>query len=106
VSSATLLYVLQSQGWHVSSQVERFFENLAGNYVPLKFARNMMASVLKNVWLGTLLFEQKVIILDLCLGVLVKDRNPIKAIQYFVNNLTRLLQYLDNRITKEIPIWG
>jgi tetratricopeptide (TPR) repeat protein len=73
LNAATLIYTLQKQQWQVS-KVAKVFERLAGPDTSEVSAIKVLADCVREVWTNTsILWEQKLMIMDLCLRTLARQ---------------------------------
>ncbi len=91
INPKLLIYVFKKNALHVNADVEEVLNTLRGPSSNENDAVRIIAEGLRELWLSTLLLEQKLFVLDHCLRVLVANRVAPIVLQ-------KLYHYLDRRL--------
>lgn len=110
LSAVTLVHLLESQDWHVSNDVAKVFQLLAGPDTSEGTAVDVLANFIGEIWPRRLLRERKLMILDLCLQVLVTNRLTMRILPRFRHALQRqqrlmLVPWYLSEIESQIGLW-
>ncbi len=105
---ATLVHTLEAQSWHASGEAERVFRVLQGPDTSAEAAAEILAQCVRDVWIRPILWEQKCMILDLCLQTLLAGRSMLRVLPLFHHGLRQrmnLLPFHLSEVEAQIHLW-
>ena len=83
IDGAGLLWVLNETGFTPTPAVTRVFESLHGPECTDELVVAVLSELLKRLWLQPMLYEQKLLLLDLVLNTLTTGRDPARILGRF-----------------------
>jgi predicted nucleic acid-binding protein len=108
IDGAGLFWVLNEAGFTVTPAVRRVFESLHGPECSDESAVIVLSDVLKRLWLQSILYEQKLLLLDLVLNAITSGRDATSAIarlKIALKSQFALIPLVLRPIVQYIDVW-
>jgi transcription elongation GreA/GreB family factor/predicted nucleic acid-binding protein len=109
LSIDTLKHVLQANQWVVTRSTTKVFQQLSGPVTTEQSAVQVLAMLIKDVWLEPIPYSQKTAILDMCLSVLTTDRVAIRVLSLFeraIMKLFEVMSFQQDQVLAEMKRWS
>jgi tetratricopeptide (TPR) repeat protein len=109
IDGAGLLWILKTNSFLCTPAVTRVFESLHGPECSDESAVLVLANLVKRIWLEPMLYEQKLLLLDLVLNTLTTGRDLERILNRFKISLKgqfALIPQVLRPISQSIDLWA
>jgi len=109
IDGAGLLWIVKANNFLSTPAVYRIFESLHGPECTEESAVLVLADLVKRIWLEPLLYEQKLLLLELVLNTLTTGRNLERILNRFkitLNGQFALIPQVLRPISQSIELWA
>lgn len=109
IEAEALVFILEQNGMAITEEVRSLFKLLHGPECTPDSATQVIAEVIKQIWIKSVLHRRKLFILDLALTTLFTGRRPasvIPALKVQLWQKFRLISHLLPEILDNVDYWG